>query len=67
MAHFPEIEYTSSAADALDGVYAALVVTGWDEFAMLDSESNTMAEPIVIDGRRTIESRSGLIYEGLTW
>jgi len=26
-----------------------------------------MAEPVVVDGRRIVERRDGLTYEGLTW
>ncbi|WP_128905486.1 UDP-glucose 6-dehydrogenase AglM [Halorubrum amylolyticum] len=69
---FPDIEYADSAAAALDGASAALVVTDWDEFAALDDAFDAMggaaAEgPVVIDGRRVIERREGLTYEGLTW
>jgi UDPglucose 6-dehydrogenase len=65
--HFPDIEYAESAADALEGATAALVVTDWDEFAALDDAFDAMADPVVIDGRRIIERRDGLTYEGLTW
>ena len=64
---FPDIEYADSAAAALDGVTGALVVTDWDEFAALDEAFDAMAEPVVIDGRRIIERRDGITYEGLTW
>ena len=66
---FPDIEYAESAATALEGAHGALVVTDWDEFATLDDAFGTMAEPVVIDGRRIIETREreDLIYEGLTW
>ncbi|WP_123621500.1 UDP-glucose 6-dehydrogenase AglM [Halorubrum sp. CSM-61] len=69
---FPEVEYADSAAAALDGATAALVVTDWDEFAALDDAFDAMAGaategPVVIDGRRVIERREGLTYEGLTW
>ncbi|WP_144920631.1 UDP-glucose 6-dehydrogenase AglM [Halorubrum salsamenti] len=64
---FPDIEYADSAAAALDGASAALVVTDWDEFAALDDAFDAMADPVVIDGRRVIERRAGLTYEGLTW
>jgi len=64
---FPDIEYADSAATALDGASAALVVTDWDEFAALDDAFDAMADPVVIDGRRVIERREGLTYEGLTW
>jgi len=63
----PEIEYTDSAADALEGAGGALVVTDWDEFAALDGEFDAMADPVVVDGRRIVERREGITYEGLTW
>ena len=64
---FPDIEYAGSAADALRGAHGAVVVTDWDEFAVLDDEFDAMATPVVVDGRRVIERREGLVYEGLTW
>ena len=60
-------EAADSAEAALSKAHAAVVVTDWDEFATLDSEFDAMAEPVVIDGRRTIERRDGITYEGLTW
>lgn len=64
---FPAIEYTDSAAEALSGAHAALVLTDWDEFATLDGEFDAMEHQVVIDGRRIVEPREGLVYEGLTW
>jgi len=64
---FPDLEYAESAGAALDGAIAALVVTEWDEFAVLDDEFDRMAEPIVVDGRHVVTRRDGLVYEGLTW
>ncbi|GAB7010650.1 UDP-glucose 6-dehydrogenase AglM [Halorubrum trueperi] len=70
---FPGIEYADSADAALDGAAAALVVTDWDEFAALGDAFDAMTipngadGPVVIDGRRVIERREGLTYEGLTW
>ncbi|MFC4438561.1 MULTISPECIES: UDP-glucose 6-dehydrogenase AglM [Natrialbaceae] len=64
---FPEIEYAESAADALTDANGVVVVTDWDEFAALDEEFDTMAAPIVVDGRRIIQRRDGITYEGLTW
>jgi UDPglucose 6-dehydrogenase len=64
---FPDIEYADSAADALTETHGAVVVTDWDEFAALDSEFETMADPVVVDGRHVIERRDGITYEGLTW
>ena len=64
---YPDIEYAESAAEALDGAHAATFVTDWPEFADLDEEFDTMADPVVVDGRRIVSRREGLTYEGLTW
>jgi len=64
---YPDIEYADSAAAAIEGAAGAVVVTDWDEFAALDGEFDAMAEPVVVDGRRVIERREGITYEGLTW
>ena len=62
-----DVTYADSAAAALDGADGAVVVTDWDEFAALDAEFDAMTTPIVVDGRRIIERRDGIVYEGLTW
>ena len=62
-----DVTYADSAAAALDGADGVVVVTDWDEFAALNEEFDAMASPIVVDGRRIIERRDGIIYEGLTW
>lgn len=64
---FPNIIYADSAAAALRDAHAAFIVTDWDEFAVLDEEFDAMATPVVVDGRRIIERREGITYEGLTW
>ena len=64
---YPDIEYAASAAEALEAASGAVVVTDWDEFAALDSEFDAMDEAVVVDGRRIIERREGITYEGLTW
>ena len=64
---FPDLTYADSAADARAGAHGAVVVTDWDEFAALDEEFDAMAEPAVVDGRRIIQRRDGITYEGLTW
>jgi UDPglucose 6-dehydrogenase len=63
----PDVTYAGSAAAALEGAHAAFVVTDWDEFAALDTEFDRMATPVVVDGRRVVERRDGITYEGLTW
>ncbi|WP_262180250.1 UDP-glucose 6-dehydrogenase AglM [Haloarcula laminariae] len=64
---YPDIEYADSAASALEGASGAVVVTDWDEFAALNGEFDAMDEPVVVDGRRIVERRDGITYEGLTW
>ncbi|WP_254840529.1 UDP-glucose 6-dehydrogenase AglM [Natronomonas marina] len=66
-AEYPDVEYVDSAAAALEGAHGACVVTDWPEFADLDAEFDAMANPVVVDGRRIVERREGLTYEGLTW
>lgn len=63
----PQIEYAQSARNALAGAHAAVVLTGWDEFASLDAEFAQMESPIVVDGRRIIEPSQNIVYEGMTW
>jgi UDPglucose 6-dehydrogenase len=67
--HFPDIDYASSAGEALAGASAALIVTDWDEFTALDQEFDAMDQKLVIDGRHIdlpVEER-GLEYVGLCW
>ncbi|MFD1514570.1 UDP-glucose 6-dehydrogenase AglM [Halomarina rubra] len=64
---YPDVKYVESAAAALDGAHGALVMTDWPEFAALDAEFDAMADPVVVDGRRIVERREGIVYEGLTW
>jgi UDPglucose 6-dehydrogenase len=64
---FPDIEYAETPEESLKDAVAALVVTEWDEIAVLDEEFDAMQTPIVIDGRHAIERRDGIVYEGLTW
>ena len=61
---FPDIEYCSSAACALTGADACLVMTEWPEFSRLDKEFDLMAQPVIIEGRRIL-SRNGV--EGICW
>ncbi|KPN29294.1 UDP-glucose 6-dehydrogenase AglM [Halolamina pelagica] len=65
--HFPNIQYAESPAAALDSASAALIVTDWEEITLLDKEFDAMATPVVVDGRRAIDRRDGIVYEGLTW
>ena len=65
--HFPDIQYAEIPGAALNGASAALIVTDWEEITALDEEFDAMATPVVVDGRRAIDRRDGIVYEGLTW
>ena len=64
---FPDIEYVDTPDAALSEAIAALVVTDWEEITALDEAFDTMRTPVVVDGRRAIDRRDGIVYEGLTW
>ncbi|MDB9250757.1 UDP-glucose 6-dehydrogenase AglM [Halorubrum ezzemoulense] len=64
---FPDVEYVDTPDAALSGAVAALVVTDWEAITALDEEFGAMRTPVVVDGRRAIDRRDGIVYEGLTW
>jgi len=64
---FPDVEYLAGPSPTLSGAHAALVVTDWPTFGDLDLEFDLMSNSVVIDGRRIVERRDGITYEGLTW
>jgi UDPglucose 6-dehydrogenase len=53
----PNITYTSSPYEAVEGVNALLIVTEWEGFCNLDLEKikKAMANPIIIDGRNIFD------------
>jgi UDPglucose 6-dehydrogenase len=61
-----DVASAKAAASALDAV-DVVIVTDWDEFAALDEAFDTMADPVVVDGRQIIDRCDGITYEGLTW
>ncbi len=66
---YPDVEFeaTESAREALEDAHGAVVVTDWEEFETLDTEFDQMANPVVVDGRRVVTRRDGIVYQGLTW
>jgi UDPglucose 6-dehydrogenase len=64
-------EVTSSAAEALDGADAAVLVTEWPEFRELDwaAAKPSMRHPLVVDGRNFLDGdllqKAGFTYEGV--
>jgi UDPglucose 6-dehydrogenase len=67
----PSVEMASSAAEALAGADAAILVTEWPEFAALDWAAlrEQMATPLVIDGRNFLDAEAlraaGFAYESI--
>jgi UDPglucose 6-dehydrogenase len=64
---FSSIEYCSSAADALRGADACMILTEWDEFKSLDEEFDVMKNRLIIDGRHMLAPRKGIEYAGICW
>lgn len=67
---YPDIEYCSSAKEALRDAEACLILTEWKQFSKLGREFKVMKNRLVIDGRHIL-SPGGLNmdieYEGLCW
>jgi UDPglucose 6-dehydrogenase len=67
----PSVELLDSAADALVGADAAILVTEWPEFSELDWEelAGRMANPLIVDGRNFLDPvrmrAAGYTYEGI--
>jgi UDPglucose 6-dehydrogenase len=67
----PAVELCDSAASALDGADAAILVTEWPEFAELDWSAivGRMATPLIVDGRNFLDPgelrAAGFTYEGI--
>lgn len=62
---FSRIEYCSTAKDAIKDADACLIMTDWDEFSSIDF--SVMKKPIIIDGRRMVEKKKDIMYEGICW
>ncbi|HEY1835154.1 MAG TPA: UDP-glucose/GDP-mannose dehydrogenase family protein [Solirubrobacteraceae bacterium] len=67
----PQLGYCGSAAEALDGADAAVLVTEWRELVELDwaQVAEAMSGTLVIDGRNALDPdavrAAGLVYEGI--
>ncbi|MCD6014898.1 MAG: nucleotide sugar dehydrogenase [Solirubrobacterales bacterium] len=67
----PSVDFALSAAAALEGADAVILVTEWPEFAELDWEemAQRMANPLLVDGRNFLDParlrRAGFSYEGI--
>jgi UDPglucose 6-dehydrogenase len=67
----PSVQMSASAAAALDGADAAVLVTEWPEFAELDwtGLAGSMATPLIVDGRNMLDAaamrEAGFTYESI--
>ena len=67
----PDINYCTSAYDALDGSDCLVLATEWDEFRYLDKNKvkNLLRQPIIFDGRNIYDPQeikeAGFIYVGI--
>jgi UDPglucose 6-dehydrogenase len=65
------VDLRDSAAEALDGADAAVLVTEWPEFAELEwaELAGRMANPLLVDGRNFLDPQAlraaGFTYEGI--
>ncbi|HLB69490.1 MAG TPA: UDP-glucose/GDP-mannose dehydrogenase family protein [Candidatus Methanoperedens sp.] len=64
---FSNIQYCSSARDALYGADACMIMTEWEEFRSLDKEFDVMENRLIIDGRHMLGPRKDIEYLGLCW
>jgi len=61
-----EIQYCETIAETVDHVDALLLLTRWEEFAVLpDILNNFDNPPLLIDGRRMLDKDKILRYEGI--
>jgi UDPglucose 6-dehydrogenase len=60
----PDIQYCSSAAEAVADADACLVMTEWPEFGLLDEEFDLMRSKVIIEGRRILTCGDA---EGICW
>jgi UDPglucose 6-dehydrogenase len=67
----PEVEFASSAMEAVSGADAVVLVTEWPEFSQLDwsKVAEAMAGKLIVDGRNVLDPKAlaaaGLTYEGI--
>jgi len=62
---FPDIIYCRSVKEALKDADACLILTDWEEFS--EPDFSVMKRKIVIEGRRVLKNKEGIIYEGVCW
>ena len=62
---FPDIIYCRSVKEALEEADACLILTDWEEFS--EPDFSVMKRKIVIEGRRVLKNKEGIIYEGVCW
>jgi UDPglucose 6-dehydrogenase/GDP-mannose 6-dehydrogenase len=59
------VGYAGTLAEAVDGAEGVLIMTAWPEFRALPEMIDTMAPPLVVDGRRILDKASVPRYAGI--
>ena len=62
--YYPDLQYTKTAGDALEGADACLILTEWPEFKELNAEFDRMKTRVIIEGRRILSIEG---VEGVCW
>lgn len=68
---FPNVSYTNTADEAMQGAHAALLITEWKECVQLDWAKiyQSMAQPVLLDGRNAwpaeLVKQAGFQYCGV--
>lgn len=62
---FPSIKYCNSIEEALINADAGIIMTDWKEFENIDFSN--MKNKIVIEGRKILKNKEGIIHEGICW
>ena len=61
----PDITYCNTIDKTLNNSDACLILTDWKEFEYIDF--STMKNKLVIEGRRILKNKEGILYEGICW
>jgi len=57
--------YAGSAAEALEGADACLILTDWDEFKEMDEQFGGMKRRVILEGRKVL--KDSIQREGICW
>ncbi len=64
---FPGITYCGSAAEAISGSDACLILTDWKEFDFSDKDFESMSNKLILEGRKILKKEKVPLVEGVCW